>query len=137
MTTVYIDTSALYAVLDADDENHESAKRLWTDLLTQEARLVCSNYVLVETFALVQHRLGIEAVRTLQEDILPTLHVEWVDELSHRAAVTALLTAGRRRLSLVDCTSFEVMRQLGIRTAFAFDAHFAEQGFGNGFRKNL
>ena len=127
--SVFVDTSALYAILDADDEHHERAKRLWTELVTQEARLVCSNYVLVETFALVQHRLGMEAVRTLQEDVLPMLHVEWVDESRHRAGVTAMLTAARRRLSLVDCVSFEVMRQLGIKTAFAFDPHFGEQGF--------
>ena len=129
MMTVYIDTSALYAVLDADDENHERAKHLWIDLLTQGAQLVCSNYVLIETFALVQHRLGIEALRTLQEDVLPILHVAWVDESSHRAGVTAVLTAARRRLSLVDCISFEMMRQLGIKVAFAFDPHFSEQGF--------
>ena len=127
--SIFVDTSALYAILDADDENHESAKRLWVDLITQEARLVCSNYVLVETFALVQHRLGMEAVRTLQEDILPILHIEWVDEPTHRAGGTAMLIAARRKLSLVDCVSFEVMRQLGIRTAFAFDPHFEEQGF--------
>ena len=127
--SIFVDTSALYAILDADDENHERAKHLWTDLVTQEARLVCSNYVLVETFALVQHRLGMEAVRALQEDILPILHIEWVDEPSHRAGVTAVLTAARRNLSLVDCVSFEVMRQLGIKTAFAFDPHFGEQGF--------
>jgi len=126
---IYVDTSALYAVLDADDENHERAKQLWVDLITQRAQLVCTNYVLVETFALVQHRLGIEAVRTLQGDILPVLHIEWVDEPSHRAGVTAVLTAARRGLSLVDCVSFEVMRQLGIKTAFTFDPHFAEQGF--------
>ncbi len=70
-----------------------------------------------------------EAVRTLQEDILPMLHIEWVDESCHRAGVTAMLTAARRRLSLVDCVSFEVMRQLGIKTTFAFDPHFGEQGF--------
>lgn len=127
--SIFIDTSALYAILDADDENHESAKRAWTELVEHEERLVCSNYVLVETFALVQHRLGMEAVRTLQEDILPMLHIEWVDESSHHAGVTAMLTAARRKLSLVDCVSFEVMRQLGIKTAFAFDPHFAEQGF--------
>jgi predicted nucleic acid-binding protein len=127
--SIFVDTSALYAVLDADDENHQRAKRAWTDLVEREERLVCNNYVLVETFALVQHRLGMEAVRTLQQDILPVLHVEWVDESSHHAGGTAMLTAARRKLSLVDCVSFEVMRQLGIKTAFTFDPHFAEQGF--------
>jgi predicted nucleic acid-binding protein len=37
--------------------------------------------------------------------------------------------ANRRSLSLVDCVSFVVMRQLAIRDAFAFDRHFEEQGF--------
>ena len=127
--SIFIDTSALYAILDADDENHEKAKRLWADLIMEDALLVCSNYILVETFALVQHRLGIEAVRALQEDVLPILHIEWVDEPGHRAGVTAVLTAARRKLSLVDCVSFEMMRQLGIRKVFAFDPYFGEQGF--------
>lgn len=39
------------------------------------------------------------------------------------------LTANRRQLSLVDCVSFTVMRERGIKTAFVFDDHFEEQGF--------
>lgn len=128
-TQVLVDTSALLAILDADDRNHRLAREIWTDLLAREARLLCTNYVLVETFALVQHRLGVQAARALQEDILPVIEVAWVDETTHQAAVSALLTAGRRDLSLVDCVSFEVMRRLGLETAFTFDRHFAEQGF--------
>jgi len=41
----------------------------------------------------------------------------------------ANLSAGRHNLSLVDCVSFEMMRTLGIKTAFTFDAHFKEQDF--------
>ena len=41
-------------------------------------------------------------------------------------AVAALLAANCRQLSLVDCTSFQAMRQLGIATVFTFDAHFVE-----------
>ena len=126
---VFVDTSAFLAVLGADDENHDRARRVWIDLVRQDAWLVCTNYVLVETFALVQHRFGMEAVRTLQEDLLSVVNVEWVDEICHRAGVSAFLTAGRRKLSLVDCVSFETMRQLGIEEAFVFDRHFVEQGF--------
>ena len=35
-----------------------------------------------------------------------------------------------RDVSLVDWTSFEVMRRLGIEQAFAFNDDFAAQGFG-------
>jgi len=99
------------------------------ELLTQEADLVCTNYVLVETFASVQRRLGIEAVRAFQEDVVPVLRIEWIDEDVHRTGIAALLVAARRQLSLVDCISFDTMRRLGIKTAFTFDHHFADQGF--------
>ena len=127
--SVFVDTSAFFAVLDADDENHDAAKQVWEDLLAQEAVLICSNYVLVETLALVQRRLGIPAVRTFQEDIVPVLKVEWVDETIHQVGIASVLAAARRGLSLVDCVSFEIMRRLGIKRAFAFDRHFEEQGF--------
>ena len=83
----------------------------------------------METFALLQNRLGMAAVKTFQDDVLPVLTVEWVDETLHQAGIAALLTANRRQLSLVDCISFEMMRRLGIKTAFTHDRHFAEQGF--------
>lgn len=126
---VFVDTSALYALLDKDDQNHVSAAQAWETLVAREASLVCTNYVLVETFALVQHRLGIAAVRTLEENIIPMLDVRWMAESDHQAGLAALLTAGSRRLSLVDCVSFEAMRTTGLQVAFAFDRHFAEQGF--------
>lgn len=127
--TVFIDTSAFYAILDADDGQHKPAKQTWVALLSEATDLVCSNYVIVETTALVQNRLGIEAVRAFQEDMLPVVRIKWVDEQAHQAGVTALMTAGRRHLSLVDCVSFDLMRRFGIRRSFAFDPHFAEQGF--------
>ena len=43
--------------------------------------------------------------------------------------VAALLTAARRRLSLVDCISFEIMRERKIRSVFAFDNHYRDAGF--------
>jgi len=127
--SVFVDTSAFFAVLDADDENHDAAKQMWEDLLAQEAVLACSNYVLVETLALVQRRLGIPAVRVFQEDIMPVLNIEWVDESLHQVGIASVLAASRRELSLVDCVSFEIMRRSGIKTAFVFNHHFDEQGF--------
>lgn len=125
----FIDTSALYAVMSVDDPNHDMAKKVWTHILIQKDVIVCTNYILVETFALVQHRLGMEAVQVLQENILPVLSIEWMNSTQHQAAALATLTANRRQLSLVDCASFATMRRLGIRTVFAFDTHFIEQGF--------
>jgi predicted nucleic acid-binding protein len=126
---IFIDTSAFLAVLDADEINHAAAKTLWQQLVSQEAVLVCTNYVIVETFALAQRRLGLDAVRTFQEDILPVVAIHWVDPTAHAESVASLLIAARRDLSLVDCVSFNVMRATGLEAAFAFDRHFQDQGF--------
>jgi uncharacterized protein len=125
----FVDTSAFYALLDRGDQNHGPAKRAWIEILDAEGSSVTTNYVLVETFALLQNRLGMAAVRGFQEDLIPVLQLEFVTPEQHRSGVSALLAADRRGLSLVDCVSFEVMRNLGIRAVFGFDPHFKEQGF--------
>jgi predicted nucleic acid-binding protein len=126
---IFIDTSAFLAILDEDDKNHLAARKLWNKLLDSENVLISNNYVLVESFALIQRRLGMEAVRVFQEDILPLINIEWIDNGIHKSGISALLAASRRKLSLVDCVSFEIMRTLSIKTAFAFDPHFTEMGF--------
>lgn len=126
---VFVDTSAFLSVLDSDDRNHPRARDAWAEMVSSEALLVTNNYVLVETFALLQHRMGIEAVRAFHDDVLPVVNTDWVNESVHRSGVSALLAASKRRLSLVDVVSFESMRRLGIKTAFAFDKHFLEHGF--------
>lgn len=127
--SVFVDTSAFLAVLDADDQFHQQARAIWERLLTGAEDLLCTNYVLVETVALVQRRLGLEAVRALEEDVLPLIRIVWLAEDHHRAGMAALLTAGRRDLSFVDCVSFLIMRGSGVKTAFAFDEDFRRQGF--------
>jgi len=125
----FIDTSAFLAVLDADDGNHKKAKEKWKALIYGEETLVCSNYILIETFALIQNRIGMKAVVAFQENVVPMLTIEWVDEFLHHAGITSMLAANRRELSLVDCVSFDMMRRLGLKRVFAFDRHFKEQGF--------
>jgi predicted nucleic acid-binding protein len=124
----FVDTSALFALLDRGDANHRKAAEVFPGLLRDD-QLLTHNYVLVESTALVHRRLGPAAVRALLEDLVPAFEVEWVDEEVHRAGTSAFLAAVRRRASLVDRVSFEVMRRRRIEQAFAFDEDFAEQGF--------
>jgi predicted nucleic acid-binding protein len=87
------------------------------------------NYVVLETNAIVQRRLGMAALRAFTTDVLASVTVAWLDRELHERATAAQIVADRRRLSLVDCTSFLLMRHQGISRAFTFDEHFREQGF--------
>ena len=126
---IFIDTAAFLAVLNLNDQFHQSAKNIWDEILSSNSPLFSSNYVILETTALLQHRFGIDALRLFQSDILPVVEIAWVDETIHQQGMSALLVANRRNLSLVDCTSFEIMRQIGSDEVFTFDPHFREQGF--------
>ena len=127
--SVFIDTSAFFAVLDSDDRNHARADSVWNELLKSDNALFTNNYVLVETYTLLQHRFGLDAVGAFSSDIIPVLKIIWVTELMHRVAVHSLLAAYQRRLSLVDCACFETIRDLGLDSVFCFDRHFKELGF--------
>ncbi len=127
--TCFVDTAAFIAVLDRDDACHQSALTVWRKLLTDEVELLTSSYVLVETNALVQNRLGLKAVKAFYDDIYPLLIIEWVKEPHYHAGITGVIMASRKKLSLVDCVSFDIMRSKGIKTVFTFDRHFKEQGF--------
>ena len=126
---VFVDTSAFFALQAEDDKRHAVAIQRLRYLVSNKISLVTTNYLVVETCALVQRRLGMAAVQALRTEILPGVPVIWVNERLHERGLVTFLAEDRRKLSLVDCVSFELMRDCGWQQAFAFDAHFDEQGF--------
>jgi predicted nucleic acid-binding protein len=129
VTAVFVDTSAIYALLVEEDDRHERARAILSELQRENVSLVSTSFVVQESVALLQSRIGVSAVRTLHQLVVPTLEIEWVESTHYERAMLALLAASRREVSLADWTSFDTMRRRGIERAFAFDPHFAEQGF--------
>jgi uncharacterized protein len=125
---VFVDTSALYAILDEDDSSHAESAITWRALLQAGTDLITHNYVLVEAALLVRRRLGAEAASVLVDTLAAALRTVWVDESLHEAALEAW-RAGSGKASLVDHVSFVVMRRQGIDVAFAYDTDFETAGF--------
>jgi predicted nucleic acid-binding protein len=129
VNVVFADTSGLIALLNAKDENHTGAKRAFANLRTRQASLLSTSFVLVETYALLGRRLGLEAIRSFRTEFAPLIEVVWVDETLHNAGLDLLLDRRKRLLSLVDAVSFITMRQRNVAEAFAFDPDFEQYGF--------
>ena len=81
--TVFVDTSAIFALIDENDQNHALAAQRLLHLVSEQATMVASNYVIVEACALLQRRIGLKAVRAFREGLLPAVVVTWVTERQH------------------------------------------------------
>ncbi len=121
-----MDTSAFYALIDADDHHHKDCVGLFTLLARSRARLLTSNHVLFETYSLLLNRLGRHmATRWLGK---LKLQVERTTAEDERRAVQIVLRHRDKGFSLVDASSFALMERLGLRRAIAFDRHFRQYG---------
>lgn len=129
MSGTFVDTSAIYALLVSSDANHIRARRAFDRLSKEEAVLNSSSYVLVESYALLGRRVGLEAVAAFRQEFAPLLNIAWIDASLHERALDLLLERDHGALSLVDASSFLVMRDRGIEEAFAYDRHFRSEGF--------
>ena len=125
---IFLDTSAIYALADRDDAHHQEAMRLYQDALTKGEGFVIHNYILVESAALLQRRLGQQiAVQFLHDaDAFTTI---WIDEELHATARQRLEVPNSAQISFVDATSFQIMTRHGIEYCLTFDKHFAQEGF--------
>lgn len=128
MSRVFVDTSAVLALLVETDAAHVEARRAFARLEAERAALLTSSYVLVEIYALLGRRFGLELVQRFRDGFAPLLEVVWVDRELHERGLDLLLEEGARDLSLVDAASFVIARERGVARAFAFDRHYPAHG---------
>jgi predicted nucleic acid-binding protein len=128
MERLFVDTSAWFAYANRKDPDHRAARKIFTEF---EERLTTSNFIFDETISLCLYRLGHDAARKTGFVLLDTGTVDLirVTPADEQAAWTLFCKRSDQRYSYTDCTSFELMRRLGITTAFAFDDDFRTEGF--------
>lgn len=125
---VFVDTSAFYAFLERNDPHHANAVAVFTRAVHEGWSLVTTNYVVHETWALMQNRLGWDALETWLPDVLSPCAIAWVDQSLHSLGAERCRHARERNFSLTDGVSLAYMRHAGIRHAIAFDRHFERDG---------
>jgi uncharacterized protein len=129
---ILVDTSAWVAVADGQDGSHKAALTFHRELLRgTHGRLLTTDFVMDETLTLVRKRCGPDLVRSFAHGLDSSKSTQqlWVNTAQFVAARSLFLTQGAHAWSLTDCTSFVVMRELGIQVAFAFDRDFEQAGF--------
>ncbi len=123
------DTSALLALVLADDSHHEAAKRFVRK--NPQARFVMTELILNEVVTRVRTRADAARAVAFADDVLRSRRydVVFVDAELLRGALAQMRRLADKRLSLTDCASFELMERLGLDGAFTFDRDFRDCGY--------
>jgi len=120
------DSSAILALLDADDADHAAAAEGAARIAREKRPSFITNYVEVETHALLLRKLGRSlAIEWLFKGGMPVLGALQEEE-SRAKEILARHTD--KDWSLCDAISFAVMESRGVQLAFTFDRHFRQYG---------
>jgi predicted nucleic acid-binding protein len=128
---VFLDTSGWIALLNASDALHALADSLWRELGRTRTVVVTTDWIVAETgngLARARSRMGFaEAVRLLRTS--PRANLVFItDDLLSRS-IDLFAARPDKTWGLVDCSSFLIMEQRGIREVFGNDRHFEQAAF--------
>ena len=125
--SLFVDTSIWYAAADASDRSNSRAKAI----LKSGGTLVTSDHVLIETWSLLHHRISPNAAERFWDGLRSGVAmIEPVGMADLEAAWEIGVAWRDQDFSIVDRTSFAVMRRPGIEEVASLDEHFAVFRFG-------
>jgi predicted nucleic acid-binding protein len=130
---IFIDTAGWASFLVSHEPFHQLAHDLLRGARLTGQRAVTTNYVLAELSALlisplrVSHLLRVELIDSIR-------HAHWIevihiDKELDRRSWAFLANHQDKDFSIVDCSSFVLMKELGISAAMTTDHHFEQAGF--------
>ena len=124
------DTSGFFALIDKRDPMHTKAVR-WVEKQRKRIRPVNTEWVIGETCTLLVARKRSHLVARFLDYIDDSAALVLVnpDEMLLHAAKAMIRQQAEQGYSFVDCISFCLMKERGIRNAFTTDTHYRKAGF--------
>jgi predicted nucleic acid-binding protein len=121
VTRVFVDTSALIALLDRADPLNPAVRAAFAEMA--DVDLVTHGYVVAESLAVVRRRFGVDGAIALLDDILPVVEIVAVEPELHRRVQAQYRHSLPSGISFVDQVSFAVVER------DALDAALRSYGF--------
>jgi predicted nucleic acid-binding protein len=130
--SLFVDTSIWFAAADSSDKSNSRAKTI----LGGGEALVTTDHVLIETWTLIRYRMNYRAAERFWEGLRDGVAIiEMVGVADLESAWYIGIAYRDQDFSIVDRTSFAVMRRLGIERAASLDNDFAIFRFGPNRRR--
>ncbi len=125
---VFIDTSAIAAITNKNDEKHVLADKVYKKLLKFKFNFILTNFVIAETHALLLSINFQIATDWLFNSAYKDFNVYRPEEHIEIEAVNEIKKYQDKDFSLTDMLSFLTMDKAGVQYYFAYDKHFKQIG---------
>jgi hypothetical protein len=133
MNNLFADTSGWAELIDAGLPHHMKCVEIYHQLHREQRKLITSNYVMTELVTLLASplRFSRRQIITVVQSLKQSPHVEiiHIDKLLDSQSWQLFIQREDKNWSLVDCSSFEIMRQQRLWEALTTDHHFEQAGF--------
>lgn len=128
---VFGDASFFFGLAAKRDIAHAGATRAFSALLRANRQIVTTDYVIDETITLAKARANPATALALLDRIESSsaIVIEFIGSARFQLAKSFFRKHADHGYSFTDCTSFVLMRELGITDALTTDRHFVEAGF--------
>jgi predicted nucleic acid-binding protein len=132
MTKLFVDTSGWANLIDISQPYHNLAVEIYHEHRSQKHKIITTNYIICELVALLSSPLRISRakviafIQSLKKS--PFIQIIHVDEIIDSHAWELLTQREDKNWSLVDCSSFIIMKQNKINEALTNDHHFEQAG---------
>lgn len=133
---ILVDTGAIYALIDRNDKNHQSAKHYY-ETIAGNAVLCISLPILTEACLLIEARLGLYFVHKFWESVLNGIfEVLAIDKNVLNLAFDVEKKYKNSDFGFVDSTCFAICEKYKIIQIFTYDRkHFSK--YKPAFTKSL
>ncbi len=128
---LFVDTSAWYALNDRSDQHRDAALESMSRISSGQVGLITSDYILDESLTLISTRTNRRTAVAFGDLLLKSSTIQLITITGElrQIAFELFRKYADKDLSFTDCTSFALMKQLKLKTAFTFDDHFRQVGF--------
>ena len=124
---VFLDSSAIFAIADKDDDFHQTALNAYT----KSRHVLTHSVIFLEAFSLISKRIAKHVALDVLDKFRrsPRIETVFVDEFLQNAGWQRCLEFSDKEWDWIDCISFELMERNGVRSALTLDRHFRQAGF--------
>ncbi len=131
MPKTFVDTVAWIALVNTRDSLQEQAKDVFGNLRRQNYQFITTEFVLLEFANALSAPEFRRKASNFIEGLQKMIDVEIISASSDLFALGFELYKTRldKEWSMVDCSSFIIMKEMNISEAFTEDHHFEQAGF--------